>query len=126
MRQSGPEIPGQRRIGGWPAFWARILSPQTARFVLALLAIGMAQYTMMSLMGKEIRPSNRDALMLALGMILGLSKDAFGYYFGSTARGDERPQEVEVTNTPQNPAHVEQVDVSSTPPPVGPRPGDSE
>jgi hypothetical protein len=92
----------------WREFWARLLSPQTARFILALLAIGMAQYTMMSLMGKEIRPSNRDALMLALGMILGLSKDAFGYYFGSTARSDERPTETRIVNQPGDPVPVEE------------------
>lgn len=80
----------------WREFWGRILSPQTARFVLALLAVGMAQYTMMQLMGREIKPTNRDALMLALGLVLGLSKDAFSYYFGSTARGDERAQVVQI------------------------------
>jgi hypothetical protein len=77
----------------WREFFGRLLSPQTARFILALLAVGMAQYTMMSLMGQEIKTTNRDALMLALGIVLGLSKDAFSYYFGSTARGDERASE---------------------------------
>lgn len=94
----------------WRELWARMLSPQTARFILALLAIGMAQYTMMSLMGQEIRAANRDALMLALGMILGLSKDAFGYYFGSTARGDEKPTETKIVNTPADPANVKEID----------------
>lgn len=92
---------------GWQGFWTRLLSPQTARFILALLAIGMAQYTMMSLMGQEIRASNRDALMLALGIVLGLSKDAFGYYFGSTARGDENPVETKIVNEPKDPVPVE-------------------
>lgn len=77
---------------GWREFWRQILSIQTARFVLALLALGMAQYVMMRLMGIEIKATNRDALLLALGIVLGLSKDAFSYYFGSTARGDERIQ----------------------------------
>jgi hypothetical protein len=87
----------------WRQFWLRVLSPQTARFILALLAVAMAQYAMMRLMGTEIKASNRDALMLALGIVLGLSKDAFGYYFGSTARGDERPVETKVVNTEQEP-----------------------
>lgn len=97
----------------WRAFWQRVLSPQTARFILALLALGMAQYAMYRLMGVEIKASNRDALMLALGLVLGLSKDAFGYYFGSTARGDEKardPQEVEVVNTPAAPVPTETVE----------------
>jgi hypothetical protein len=87
----------------WTEFWARLLSPQTARFILALLAVGMAQYVMMRLMGAEIRATNRDALMLALGIVLGLSKDAFGYYFGSTARSDERPSETRIINPPSDP-----------------------
>lgn len=91
----------------WRAFFERLLSPQTARFILALLAIGMAQYAMMSLMGQEIRASNRDALMLALGIVLGLSKDAFGYYFGSTARSDERPIETKVVNEKKDPIPTE-------------------
>lgn len=91
---------------GWRAFWLRVLSPQTARFILALIALAMAQYAMHMLMGNEIKVTNRDALMLALGIVLGLSKDAFGYYFGSTARNDERPSDVRVTNPPSDPVSV--------------------
>jgi len=94
-------------VSGWREFWARVLSPQTARFILALLAIGMAQYAMMKLMGQEIRASNRDALMLALGIVLGLSKDAFGYYFGSTARSDEHPVEAKIVNEKKDPVPTE-------------------
>lgn len=93
-------------MNAWRELWERMLSPQTARFILALLAIGMAQYAMMQLMGQEIRASNRDALMLALGIVLGLSKDAFGYYFGSTARSDERPTETKIVNPPNEPVPV--------------------
>jgi hypothetical protein len=91
-------------------FWYRFLSPQTARFILALLALGMAQYVMMRLMGIEIKASNRDALLLALGIVLGLSKDAFSYYFGSTARGDERPQETRIVNPPTDPVQTHEAD----------------
>jgi hypothetical protein len=90
-------------VTGWRAFWLRLLSPVSARFVLALIALGMAQYAMHMLMGNEIKVANRDALMLALGIVLGLSKDAFGYYFGSTARNDERPLPVNVENPPDQP-----------------------
>lgn len=92
----------------WTEFWSRVLSPQTARFILALLAVGMAQYVMMRLMGAEIKASNRDALMLALGIVLGLSKDAFGYYFGSTARSDERTPKVEIDQPVGHPVPVEE------------------
>jgi hypothetical protein len=87
-------------VNAWLTFWRTILSPQTARFILALIALTMAQYAMHMLMGNEIKVANRDALMLALGIVLGLSKDAFGYYFGSTARNDERPTETRIVNDP--------------------------
>lgn len=99
--------PKPDRAEFWAAFWQRLLSPQTARFVLALLALGMAQYVMHRLMGTEIKQTNRDALLLALGIVLGLSKDAFGYYFGSTARSDERPVETKVVNTDKDPVQTE-------------------
>jgi hypothetical protein len=109
-------------VSVWREFWLRFLSPQTARFILALLAIGMAQYAMMKLMGQEIRASNRDALMLALGIVLGLSKDAFGYYFGSTARSDERPVETKVVNDKKDPVPTEQAEAPA-PKPDGPEGG---
>lgn len=88
---------------GWQAFWFRILSPATARFVLALLALAVATYALYGLMSGEIVETNREALMLALGVILGLSSTAYGYYFGSTARGDDRPLETRVVNPPSDP-----------------------
>lgn len=75
---------------GWAKFWSLFLSPATARFILALLAVALATYALYGLMNREIVQSNRDAMMLALGLILGLSTTAYGYYFGSTARGDEQ------------------------------------
>lgn len=90
----------------WMEFFKRFMSPQSARFILAILALAMAQYVMMRLMGTEIKATNRDALLLALGIVLGLSKDAFSYYFGSTARGDERPVETHIMNVPNDPVQV--------------------
>lgn len=94
-------------MGGWQAFWVRILSPATARFVLALLALGLSGAALFGLLTVRIDPNNRDALFLALGLVLGLSTTAFGYYFGSTARGDAAAQEVEVVNTASAPVPVE-------------------
>ena len=37
----------------WREFWSRFLSPQTARFVLALLALGFAAYGANILIGRE-------------------------------------------------------------------------
>lgn len=89
---------------GWAKFWAMFLSPATARFILALLALALAAYTLNGLMTNEIVTTNRDAFMLAIGLVLGLSTTAFGYYFGSTARGDDKtPQDVHVTNPPEHP-----------------------
>lgn len=87
----------------WQAFWFRVLSPATARFILALLALAVASYALYGLMNGEIVESNREALLLALGIILGLSSTAYGYYFGSTARGDDRPMEAHIVNPPSDP-----------------------
>ncbi len=100
-------------MNGWVKFWSLILSPATARFILALLSMGLAAYTLHGLMKNQIVQSNRDALMLAIGVILGLSTTAFGYYFGSTARGDDTaqpPKLVKITNTPKSPVPTENVD----------------
>jgi len=94
---------------GWSKFWELILSPATARFILALISLALSAYTLNGLMQNEIVQTNRDALMLAIGVILGLSTTAFGYYFGSTARGDDIPQQVQVTNSTKSPVPTENV-----------------
>lgn len=91
---------------GWGRFLALFLSPATARFILALLAVALASYALYGLMEREIVQSNRDAMMLALGLILGLSTTAYGYYFGSTARGDEKGPHLPATGKASDPVHV--------------------
>jgi len=93
-------------VKGWNKFWSLFLSPATARFILALLAVGLASYALYGLMNREIVQSNRDAMMLALGLILGLSTTAYGYYFGSTARGDEKHPDLPATGKIEDPIHV--------------------
>ncbi len=74
----------------WQAFWQRILSPQTARFILSqqalLAAVGVTVYVMKG----ELHPTIENAMMFALGQLFSLVTIAFNYYFGSTARRDER------------------------------------
>lgn len=74
----------------WANFWRRFLSPQTARFVLSLLALNFSAFGAYLL----IAPGKDDpgqAAVFAVGQLFALSTMAFGYYFGSTARNDERP-----------------------------------
>ena len=87
----------------WKEFWRRVLSPQTARFILALLALFFAAGGAFYLMSGQVQGDNKDAAIFALGALFGLATNGFNYYFGSTARGDEGP-----TGRPQDPVHVEE------------------
>ena len=91
----------------WLNFWTTLLSPATARFILALASIGVGFYALEALMTKRVEPTNREALFMALGIMLGLAKDAYSYYFGSTARGDDKPVDVHVANERKDPIPVE-------------------
>lgn len=93
---------------GWTAFWRRLLSPQTARFILALIVLFGACGAMFWLMSKGIMQEAEDTIIFGLGLLFGLAKDAFGYYFGATARGDERPQHVQIDQPTNNPVPVEE------------------
>lgn len=90
----------------WREFWHRVLSPQTARFALALLALGFAAYGANVLIRGNTDGAS-DAAVFAVGQLFALATMAFGYYFGSTARGDERPQETRIVNPPDDPVPVE-------------------
>jgi hypothetical protein len=106
-RSARPELPGVPDAP-WGTFWRRLLSPPTARFILALLVLLATSGAMFWLMSEGIEPEAEDTIIFGLGMLFGLAKDAFGYYFGSTARGDERPVETEIVNTTRNPVPVEE------------------
>ncbi|GMM93133.1 hypothetical protein [Qipengyuania sp. MTN3-11] len=93
----------------WSAFFARLMSPATARFVLALMALGFSAYGANILIGREGDDAGQAATF-AVGQLFALATLAFGYYFGSTARGDEKPIETEIVNPPDRPAQVEDVD----------------
>lgn len=88
-------------------FWRRFLSPHTARFILALLALGFAAYGANELISSD-EGNASDAAIFAVGQLFALATVAFGYYFGSTARGDERPLDAEIVNAPDKPVPVEE------------------
>lgn len=93
----------------WPAFFARLLSPQTARFVLALASLALAgagAYTLLT--PSQEGETNSEAAIFAVGQLFALATMAFGYYFGSTARNDDRPQETRIVNTKADPVPTEE------------------
>jgi len=63
---------------------------------------------MFSLMSDGMEPEAENTIIFALGLMFGLAKDAFGYYFGATARGDEKPQSVKIDQPPGDPVPVEE------------------
>lgn len=81
-------------------FWHRVLSPQTARFILSLLSLLASSGATFWLMNRSIEAETKDVVVFAFGQLFALTAMAFGYYFGSTARNDERPADVKVTNKP--------------------------
>lgn len=69
-------------------FIVRFMTPQTARFILALLALGFSAYGANVLLASKDGVEASQAAIFAVGQLFALSTMAFGYYFGSTARGD--------------------------------------
>lgn len=92
----------------WTALWRRFLSPQTARFVLSLLALNFSAFGAYLLIAPT-KAEPGQAAVFAVGQLFALSTMAFGYYFGSTARNDERAAPVQVVNPPSQPLPVEEV-----------------
>lgn len=91
-------------------FWTRVLSPMTARFILALLSLAASASATFWLMSQKVEVELKDVVVFALGQMFALTTMAFGYYFGSTARGDERPLEAHITNRAPDAVPVEEID----------------
>lgn len=89
------------------SFWERVLSPQTARFILALLSLSVAAGGAFYLMSGHVPPANSQAATFALGALFGYAGSAFNYYYGSTARNDEKPLPAQIVNKPQDPVPVD-------------------
>lgn len=84
MNDRPVELPGYYPMTGWQAFWNRILSIDTARFILALMSLCFASGLVMMLMtGIASIDESKEALVnFALGQMFALSMVAFHGYFG--------------------------------------------
>lgn len=91
-------------------FIVKLMSPQTARFILALLALGFSAYSANMLLANKEGVEASQAAIFAVGQLFALATMAFGYYFGSTARGDAG-----IPNPPERPALVETNDAPTSP-----------
>lgn len=89
------------------ALLTRFMSPQTARFILALLALLASAGGTFWLMANGLDKDAEQAVIFALGQLFGLALLAFGYYFGSTARGDDKPIDAKIVNPPDDPVPVD-------------------
>lgn len=78
------------------------------RLFLAVAALGLAGFALHSLTTNEVPASNRDALMVALGVILGLSKDVYGFFFGSSKGSEDKTDLMHsaATGKPDDPVNV--------------------
>lgn len=90
----------------WKAFFERIFSPQTARFILALLALGCASYGANQLLKGKAEEASQAAVF-AVGQLFGLATLAFGYYFGSTAKRDDETPTVKIDQPANEPVPVD-------------------
>lgn len=86
------------------------LTPTFTRFLLALLVLGLFGGAIIIMTFVVVPDANRDVIIQLVGGINTLAGLVIGYYFGSTARRDGEPQEVEVVNTPAAPVPTEPVE----------------
>lgn len=86
----------------WRAFWERMLSVETARFILALLALNFSAVSVgLLLTGYAAVDPNKEAVVtFALGQLFALTMVAFNRYFGRG--GDET-----ASGKANDPVHIE-------------------
>lgn len=99
-------------VSKWQAFWRRVLSIETARFILALMALNFSAFAVLMLMTgyARIDADKAQVVNFALGQLFALTMIAFHRYFG-------RAGEEQASGKPEDPVHVEE----DTPRPL-PRP----
>lgn len=102
-------------------FWQRILSVETARFILALIALNFCGAAVFMLMSgfASIDPDKENLVAFALGSLFTLATMAFGRYFG-TSSGDEQ-----ATGKTNDPVHTEEVTQGAARPMPQPQFGES-
>lgn len=76
----------------WRALFAAFMTPQTARFILALLALGFSAYGANILIQQDGKGTN-EAAVFAVGQLFALASMAFGHYFGRMAGGDNKQKD---------------------------------
>ena len=59
---------------------------------LAIIATVSFVGTIYMLHQHEVQPSARDIVMVLCGVMAGIVKDVYGYYFGSSAEGEKPKQ----------------------------------
>lgn len=98
----------------WQALWQRILSVETARFILALLALNFAAASVLLLLTgtASIDPDKESVVTFALGQLFALAMLAFNRYFGSSS-------EEQASGKAEDPLHVEGELSRPRIPPVG-------
>ena len=89
-------------MGKWPAFWQRILSRETARFILALMALNFAAGSVILLMtGYADIDQDKEALInFALGQMFALAMLAMNSYFG-------RNNDEQASGKADDPVHID-------------------
>ena len=60
--------------------------------VLAIVATVSFVGTIYMLHQHEVHPSARDIVMVLCGVMAGIVKYVYGYYFGSSAEGEKTPK----------------------------------
>ena len=87
----------------WQAFWQRIFSIETARFILALMALNFSAAAVLMLMTgyAQIDTDKAQVVNFALGQLFALTMIAFHRYFG-------RADEEHASGKPEDPVHYEE------------------
>lgn len=83
------------------------LTATLTRFLLALMVLAMFGGAIIVMSFFVVPEQNREVVIQLVGGINTLAGLVIGYYFGSTARRDDVPAQVEVTNPPDRPVPVD-------------------
>ncbi len=83
------------------------MKPDYIRYSLALIVIGLLAGAVGIMSFFVVPDSNREVIVQLIGNVGTLAGVVVGYYFGSTAKSDERRTKVEVVNSPDQPVPVE-------------------